>query len=122
MIEPTTEALQKQRPQIKIDQIREFSRVTELPAPRRRLAGGPDQTGGSPETRRAANALLKTLEEPPERHLLVLTAQAEPDLLPTIVSRCHKLAFAPLPAALVTRELEERRGLACAPGANSWPP
>ena len=60
----------------------------------------------------AANALLKTLEEPPERHLLVLTAQAEADLLPTVVSRCHKLAFAPLPAALVARELEGRRGLA----------
>ena len=59
----------------------------------------------------AANALLKTLEEPPPRHLLVLTARGEADLLPTIVSRCHKLAFAPLPTALIIRELESRRGL-----------
>jgi len=63
-------------------------------------------------TTEAANALLKTLEEPPERHLLLLTAQVEADLLPTVVSRCHKLAFVPLPAALVARELRERRGLA----------
>jgi DNA polymerase-3 subunit delta' len=31
--------------------------------------------------------------------------------LPTIVSRCHKLAFAPLPSALIIRELERRRAL-----------
>ena len=57
----------------------------------------PQQVGGEPSlikpaealNEEAANALLKTLEEPPERHLLVLTAQAEADLLPTIVSRCH---------------------------------
>ena len=59
----------------------------------------------------AANALLKTLEEPPDRHLLVLTAQGEADLLPTVVSRCHKLALAPLPTPLVARELIHRRGL-----------
>jgi DNA polymerase-3 subunit delta' len=59
----------------------------------------------------AANALLKTLEEPPDRHLLVLTARGEADLLPTIVSRCHKLAFAPLPSALIIQELEKRRAL-----------
>ena len=59
----------------------------------------------------AANALLKTLEEPPARHLIVLTALGEADLLPTVVSRCHKLAFAPLPAALIAGELERRRGL-----------
>ena len=49
VIEPTPEALQKQRPQIKIEQIREFSRLTNYPPLRRRLAGGPDQTGGGHE-------------------------------------------------------------------------
>ena len=115
VIEPTPEALQKQRPQIKIGQIREFCRVTNYPP----LGDGWRVVLIKPAeamNEEAANALLKTLEEPPERHLLVLTAQAEADLLPTIVSRCHKLAFAPLPAALVARELEERRGLARAPG------
>lgn len=39
----------------------------------------------------AANALLKTLEEPPERTLLLLLTDAPQYLLPTIVSRCQKI-------------------------------
>ncbi len=45
----------------------------------------------------AGNALLKVLEEPPENTLLILTAQQTTDLLPTIVSRCQQIRFAPLP-------------------------
>jgi DNA polymerase III delta' subunit len=41
----------------------------------------------------AANALLKTLEEPPEKVILILTAQSSGSLLPTIVSRCHRIPF-----------------------------
>jgi DNA polymerase III subunit delta' len=107
----TPEALQKQQPQIKIEQIREFRHLTAYPPYGdgwRVILIKPAEAMNEA----AANALLKTLEEPPERHLLALTAQAEADLLPTIVSRCHKLAFAPLPAALVARELAARRGLA----------
>ncbi len=37
----------------------------------------------------AQNALLKTLEEPPETALLVLGVNSENDLLPTILSRCE---------------------------------
>jgi hypothetical protein len=37
----------------------------------------------------AQNALLKTLEEPPEEALLLLGAKSESDLLPTILSRCQ---------------------------------
>jgi len=44
----------------------------------------------------AGNALLKVLEEPPDRTLLVLTAPQPGDLLPTIVSRCRQIRFAPL--------------------------
>lgn len=40
-------------------------------------------------TTAAANALLKTLEEPPAHALLLLTAPEAGDLLPTIVSRCR---------------------------------
>lgn len=41
----------------------------------------------------AANALLKTLEEPPGDSLLILTVQSVGSLLPTIVSRCHRVLF-----------------------------
>lgn len=46
--------------------------------------------------RNAANALLKILEEPPRRGLLLLVAHAPGRLLPTIRSRCRKLALGPL--------------------------
>lgn len=103
-IRPTSEGRQ---PQIKIDQIREFRRLTAYPP----VAGGWRVALIKPAEAMndaAANALLKTLEEPPPRHLLVLTAGVEADLFPTIVSRCQKLAFAPLPAALVEEELQKR--------------
>jgi DNA polymerase-3 subunit delta' len=44
----------------------------------------------------AANALLKTLEEPPERGVLFMISHSPGRLLPTIRSRCRRLAFRPL--------------------------
>ena len=44
----------------------------------------------------AANALLKTLEEPPPKTLLLLVSHAPGRLLPTIRSRCRTLRFKPL--------------------------
>jgi DNA polymerase-3 subunit delta' len=49
----------------------------------------------------AANAVLKTLEEPPERGVLFLISHRPGALLPTIRSRCRRLAFSPPPAELV---------------------
>ncbi len=40
-----------------------------------------------------ANAFLKTLEEPPENTIIILTTSKENKLLPTILSRCQKVAF-----------------------------
>jgi DNA polymerase-3 subunit delta' len=44
----------------------------------------------------AANALLKTLEEPPPKGVLLMVAHAPGRLLSTIRSRCRRLSFAPL--------------------------
>ena len=44
----------------------------------------------------AANAILKTLEEPPPRGVLLMVSHAPGGLLPTIRSRCRRLAFQPL--------------------------
>jgi DNA polymerase-3 subunit delta' len=46
--------------------------------------------------RSAANALLKLIEEPPERALFLLVAHQPGRLLPTIRSRCRKLQLGPL--------------------------
>jgi DNA polymerase-3 subunit delta' len=54
----------------------------------------------------AANALLKMLEEPPARAMLLLLSDAPGRLLPTIRSRCQLLALRPLDAAAVTRGLD----------------
>jgi DNA polymerase III subunit delta' len=49
----------------------------------------------------AANALLKILEEPPEKSLLLLIASSLGQLPPTIRSRCRVLRFAPLPPSVL---------------------
>ncbi len=51
--------------------------------------------------RGAANALLKTLEEPPDNSLFLLVSHAPGRLLPTIRSRCRQLRFAALSDAHV---------------------
>jgi DNA polymerase-3 subunit delta' len=51
----------------------------------------------------AANALLKTLEEPPADTTFFLISHCPGQLLPTIRSRCHNLALRPLDADLVSR-------------------
>ncbi|MGB8644267.1 MAG: DNA polymerase III subunit [Anaerolineae bacterium] len=56
----------------------------------------------------AANAFLKTLEEPPSHAYIILTAQDQSLLLPTIVSRCQRLPLRPLPLAAVERALVDR--------------
>ncbi len=56
----------------------------------------------------AANSLLKTLEEPPNRTYFVLLSSRPNRLLDTIRSRTLPVRFAPLADALVTRILAER--------------
>jgi DNA polymerase III subunit delta' len=56
----------------------------------------------------AQNAMLKTLEEPAGRTLIVLLTDQPGALLPTIRSRCQVVRFAALPESLVRRELEGR--------------
>jgi DNA polymerase-3 subunit delta' len=51
--------------------------------------------------RNAANAVLKVLEEPPERAILILVSDNPGRLLPTIRSRCRRLALRPLSDAIV---------------------
>ena len=61
-------------------------------------------------TPEAANALLKTLEEPPDQVLLVLLA-SEPSILPpTVLSRCRQIELRPMPVEQVAQELRSRNG------------
>lgn len=59
----------------------------------------------------AANALLKTLEEPPERVVLLLTAESAEALPETIASRCEVLRLRPMSTKALAADLQRRRGL-----------
>jgi DNA polymerase-3 subunit gamma/tau len=57
-------------------------------------------------TKEAFNALLKTLEEPPE-HVKFMFATTEPEkVLPTILSRCQRFDLRRIPAALIVKHLQ----------------
>jgi DNA polymerase-3 subunit delta' len=90
---------------LKVEQVRELGRFLSL-APyeaRRRVAL---LLRFEEAQRHAANALLKTLEEPNDRVVLLLTAEGPEQVPQTILSRCQLIRLRPLPV----REFEERLG------------
>ena len=58
----------------------------------------------------AANAFLKTLEEPPADVVIVLIADDYDDVLPTIASRCQVVRFSPVPTSTARALVIERTG------------
>lgn len=89
---------------IKVEQIRELERVLSLAPYQARyrialLLGFEKATPG------AQNALLKTLEEAPQKVILLLTADSPDNLLPTIVSRCEVLRLRPMGVDLLAEKL-----------------
>jgi len=91
---------------IKIEQIRQLERLAAL-TPHQ----GPRKIFILDEAERmlpvTANALLKTLEEPPDRTVLVLILSQARALPPTVLSRCQVVRFAPLSEAEAVAVLRE---------------
>ena len=58
----------------------------------------------------AANAVLKTLEEPPPQVIFLLLTANESALLPTIRSRCRTFTLRPVPLREVAERLEQEHG------------
>ena len=58
----------------------------------------------------AANAFLKTLEEPPDDVVLILMGRTRESVLPTIVSRCSVVPFRHIPATEAAAILAQRTG------------
>lgn len=107
---PDFQVIYPERGSIGIDQIRELNHglaFSPLAAQFRVLVICKSEA----MTPEAANAFLKTLEEPPLGNILILTATEPLDLLPTIVSRCQKVSFQPLPRAVVARWINEKKEL-----------
>jgi DNA polymerase-3 subunit delta' len=95
---------------LKVEQVRELQRNLALApyAARYRIALMLRFEEAHPS---AANALLKTLEEPPSQVIVLLTAISSESLLPTIVSRCETLRLRRLPLESVGQALRQGWGL-----------
>ena len=59
----------------------------------------------------AANCLLKTIEEPPPKVMIILLTAEELRLLPTVVSRCQRIELKPLPNEETEKTLIESHGV-----------
>ncbi len=92
---------------ISIEQVRELQRVVTLApfAGRARvyIVDGADEMNAE-----SANCLLKTLEEPPPRVLLVLLCSDPAAVLPTVLSRCQRLELGLLSEATISAALGQR--------------
>lgn len=95
---------------LKVEQVRELQRhlslTPNMASHRVAVLDRFDQATPS-----AANALLKTLEEPPDFVVLILLAPDTDSLLPTIVSRCQVVPLRPIPVPQIARALQERWSL-----------
>ena len=89
---------------LKIEQIRELQRELSLKAREGRYKVAV-LCNFERATTAAANALLKTLEEPPPYTVLLLTAQNPNQLLPTIVSRCRVVTLRPIADSVIREAL-----------------
>ncbi|MDA3832627.1 MAG: DNA polymerase III subunit delta' [Spirochaetales bacterium] len=94
---PDFQLIKPQGAGIKIGQIRELQKNLAFSPfeAKTRVILLPDihDTMRRPEV---ANALLKTLEEPPDDTMLILTGDEAGHILPTILSRCQVIPFTPL--------------------------
>lgn len=95
---------------IKIDQIREVNRRLALKAHEAALRFVVIRNAEKMNTE-AGNALLKMLEEPPEKTIFILISRQASDLLPTVVSRCRHIRFNPVSVASLSRFLTEKYDL-----------
>jgi len=95
---------------VKIEQIRELNRAMGF----KPVAGSYRMVlidKAESMTMEAANSFLKTLEEPPAGNVIILKVKEPLDLLPTIVSRCQKIPFRPLPISVVMECLVNELGI-----------
>lgn len=92
-----------------IDQIRELMEDVSLAPVRAQrkvyILEGADRLRG-----RSANALLKTIEEPPDNVVFILIARAADAVLPTLVSRCQQVPFRVVPPAVGEQAVMHKTG------------
>jgi DNA polymerase-3 subunit delta' len=93
--------------ELPVDEMREFcAQLARKPARGGRVVGIIEDADDF--NAESANSFLKTLEEPPSGAILLLIATGTDRQLPTILSRCQVVRFAPLPPADVAALLAEQ--------------
>jgi DNA polymerase-3 subunit delta' len=108
-IHPDILVLEPSGQTLKVDQVREMQKDLSFQPyeGRRRIC---ILTAADRMAPNMSNTLLKTLEEPPLHTVIILIANSERFLLPTIISRCQSIHFYPLPLPIVTRWLIQVKG------------
>lgn len=100
---------EKPRTEIGIDDVRDMQHEASLPPYEGRykvfVVDGTERLSTE-----AANSVLKILEEPPPRVLILLLSSREHELLPTVTSRCQRLEMRPLSASISREVLVQRWG------------
>lgn len=90
----------KIKSEIGIKEIRQLQQNANLPPFEGKykvfIVNGADQLSNE-----AANCLLKTLEEPADKIIIILLAEDETKILPTITSRCQRIYMKPIPTKLI---------------------
>jgi DNA polymerase-3 subunit delta' len=101
-----------------VDMVSGVIRIGDIRDVQHRLAYGTDGgkkvcivDGAEKMNTQAANAFLKTLEEPPKDTVIILIVSLATALLPTILSRCQRINFSPLRREVVEGLVRERLGL-----------
>ena len=108
---PDVQLIEPEGAHVKIDQVRALQHDLALrPVEGRYRVAIFDQFETA--TTEAQNALLKTLEEPPDYVVLIVLAADPEALLPTIVSRCQQIMLRPLTMTQVREGLIETWGVA----------
>ena len=109
-LHPDVEVVAPEGSFVLVDQIREINRDIAL-RPFEATARVYILLHAESMNKEAANAFLKTLEEPPPHAYLLLVSDAPDELLPTVVSRCQRVPFSRTPTALLARHLAAEHGL-----------
>lgn len=102
--------VEPEKSMIKIAQIRQLQRMVRFP-PQDANVRVVMIDGVELMNREAANAFLKILEEPPPANLFVLICNSISQLLPTIISRCQRVNFGPVPRQVLSDFLVAAHGV-----------
>src|SRR4030066_2346621 len=100
----------KSRVEISIDDIRELQHSASLP-PYEGKCKVFIIDGAEYLSTEASNCLLKTIEEPPPHIMILLLTAEEPQLLPTVISRCQRIELKPLSSEETEKILIEFHGV-----------